>query len=133
MALLGEMTLLDGELIMHKNPFKIDEYGNMHTISYAAQNPWLQHRSIKDNILFGHPMEEDRYEEVLTCCALKPDLAILEDGDDTEIGARFVFHFCPLLLTEIIEILQLQRRVLVRRTKGQVCSTIIRDGHVCNP
>lgn len=116
MALLGEMTLLGGELVMNKNPFKVDEHGNMHTISYAAQSPWLQHHSIKDNILFGYPMEEDRYDQVLTCCALKPDLDILEDGDDTEIGARFVFR---LLLTVIFELSQsLQWCNLIRRTKG---------------
>jgi hypothetical protein len=27
---------------------------------------------------------------VVECCALKPDLDMLEDGDATEIGARYV-------------------------------------------
>lgn len=62
----------------------------MHSISYAAQTPWLQHRSIKENILFGHPYDERRYNEVVECCALLPDLHTLEDGDMTEIGARGV-------------------------------------------
>lgn len=44
--------------------------------------------TIRDNILFGAPYEEERYLAVLECCALKPDLAILEDGDSTEIGSR---------------------------------------------
>jgi ABC-type multidrug transport system fused ATPase/permease subunit len=91
MALLGEMTLLPGgRIIMSKNLSKIDEYGNMHAISYAAQSPWLQHQSIRENILFGYPYEEARYNETLECCALLPDLAVLEDGDATEIGARGV-------------------------------------------
>lgn len=46
--------------------------------------------SIKDNILFGTPFDEDRYQQTLECCALLPDLKILEDGDETEIGARGV-------------------------------------------
>jgi ABC-type transport system involved in cytochrome bd biosynthesis fused ATPase/permease subunit len=50
----------------------------------------LENMSIKDNILFGTPLDEDRYQQVLECCALLPDLAILEDGDNTEIGARGV-------------------------------------------
>ncbi|KIP06892.1 hypothetical protein PHLGIDRAFT_128004 [Phlebiopsis gigantea 11061_1 CR5-6] len=90
MALLGEMTRIEGKLIMSKNPTKVDEYGLQHTISYAAQSPWLRHQSIKDNILFGYPYDEERYLAVVECCALNPDLQVLEDGDATEIGARGV-------------------------------------------
>ncbi|KAF7792210.1 hypothetical protein EIP86_003243 [Pleurotus ostreatoroseus] len=90
MALLGEMTLLEGRIIMSKNPGKVDEHGLQHAISYAAQTPWLRHQSIKDNILFGYPLNEERYQAVVECCALRPDLHILEDGDSTEIGARGV-------------------------------------------
>ncbi|KAJ6468022.1 hypothetical protein C8R47DRAFT_1325922 [Mycena vitilis] len=91
MALLGEMTLQPGgRIIMAKNLSKIDEHGNMHGISYAAQSPWLRHQSIKDNILFGYPYDEARYKQVVECCALQPDLDMLEDGDATEIGARGV-------------------------------------------
>lgn len=89
MALLGEMTLLPGgKIIMSKTPSQVDEYGHMHAISYAAQSPWLRHQSIRENILFGYPLDEERYEAVIEACALRPDLEILEDGDATEIGAR---------------------------------------------
>ncbi|KAI0372366.1 multidrug resistance-associated ABC transporter [Pilatotrama ljubarskyi] len=90
MALLGELTKLEGRILMSKNPSKVDEHGLSHTISYAAQTPWLRHQSIKENILFGYPYDEERYKAVVECCALKPDLEILEDGDATEIGARGV-------------------------------------------
>ncbi|KAI0945816.1 hypothetical protein AcV7_009953 [Taiwanofungus camphoratus] len=90
MALLGELTKLDGRIVMSKNPSRVDEHGLMHCISYAAQSAWLQHQSIRGNILFGHPYDEERYNTVVECCALKPDLEILEDGDATEIGARGV-------------------------------------------
>ncbi|KAG1809100.1 uncharacterized protein BJ212DRAFT_1484598 [Suillus subaureus] len=78
------------KLTISKNTSKIDENGFMHSISYAAQSPWLRHQSIKDNILFGQPFDEERYNDVVECCALRPDLNILEDGDDTEIGSRGV-------------------------------------------
>ncbi|KAH9924948.1 multidrug resistance-associated ABC transporter [Amylocystis lapponica] len=90
MALLGELTTLEGRIIMAKNPSKVDKYGLTHSISYAAQSPWLRHQSIKDNILFGYPLDEERYQSVVECCALQTDLDILEDGDATEIGARGV-------------------------------------------
>jgi ABC-type transport system involved in cytochrome bd biosynthesis fused ATPase/permease subunit len=98
------MTCLEGELVMSKSPFKVDESGHMHALSYAAQSPWLQHLSIKDNILFGSPLDEKRYEQVIDCCALKPDLEIFEDGDATEIGSRFVLAFYGprVLMTHIV-------------------------------
>lgn len=84
------MSKLDGELLLDKEPLKQTTLGFGQYISMAAQTPWLQHASIKQNILFGEPMDPARYEAVLEACALKPDLAILEDGDETEIGARYV-------------------------------------------
>ncbi|KAJ4488293.1 ABC transporter type 1, transmembrane domain-containing protein [Lentinula aciculospora] len=90
MAVLGEMTLLSGRILMRKDTSKIDANGNMLAISYAAQSPWLRHQSIRDNILFGYPYDEQRYQAVIEACALEPDLDILEDGDHTEIGARGV-------------------------------------------
>ncbi|KAJ7125217.1 multidrug resistance-associated ABC transporter [Mycena epipterygia] len=91
MAVLGEMTSLPGgRIIMSKNTSKIDAWGNMHAIAYAAQSPFLRHQSIKDNILFGYPFDEARYNEVIECCALRADLNMLEDGDETEIGEKGV-------------------------------------------
>ncbi|KAJ3788774.1 hypothetical protein GGU10DRAFT_384717 [Lentinula aff. detonsa] len=90
LAVLGEMTLLSGRIHMHKDTSKVDANGNMLAISYAAQSPWLRHQSIRDNILFGFPYDEQRYQAVIEACALNPDLEILEDGDNTEIGARGV-------------------------------------------
>ncbi|KAF8577829.1 multidrug resistance-associated ABC transporter [Ramaria rubella] len=89
MALLGEMTMLpgNGKLLLPKHPKHIDKNGYA-GISYAAQAPFLQHQTIRENILFGTPYDEKRYEAVLENCALYPDLAILENGDLTEVGSR---------------------------------------------
>ncbi|CAE6396795.1 unnamed protein product [Rhizoctonia solani] len=90
-ALLGEMDRIEGEVHLPKEPTRLNEKtGLPTTISYCAQQPWLEHKSIKDNILFGSPYDKERYEATLSCCALLPDLAILEDGDETEIGEKGV-------------------------------------------
>ncbi|CAE6413166.1 unnamed protein product [Rhizoctonia solani] len=90
-ALLGEMDRVEGEAYLPKEPTRLNEKtGLPMTISYCAQQPWLEHKSIKDNILFGSPYDKERYEATLSCCALLPDLAVLEDGDQTEIGEKGV-------------------------------------------
>lgn len=90
-ALLGEMELLNGRSYLPKNTTQVDSSSGLrNSIAYAAQTPWLQQTSIKNNILFGEPFDEERYEMVLEACALNPDLDVLEDGDMTEIGAKGV-------------------------------------------
>ena len=42
--------------------------------------------TIRDNILFGHEYEEEKYRETLRLCQLERDIAILPAGDSTEIG-----------------------------------------------
>ncbi|KAG6887018.1 hypothetical protein C0995_002341, partial [Termitomyces sp. Mi166 len=90
MALLGEMTLLRGHIVMSKTPTLHDTNGHTLSLSYASQTPWLQHQSIRSNILFNAPFDAARYNAVIDACALRPDLDVLEDGDMTEIGARGV-------------------------------------------
>jgi ABC-type transport system involved in cytochrome bd biosynthesis fused ATPase/permease subunit len=90
LALLGEMTPLPGSrIILPKFTSRIDSDGLMYSLSYAAQSPWLRQQSIKENILFDYPYDETRYRLVVESCALQPDLDLFEDGDATEIGARY--------------------------------------------
>lgn len=58
------------------------------TTAYVAQTAWIQNGTIQDNILFGSPMNRTKYEDILQRCALEPDLAQMEFGDQTEIGER---------------------------------------------
>jgi ABC-type multidrug transport system fused ATPase/permease subunit len=58
------------------------------SIGYCSQKPWLQSISIRDNILFFAPYDEERYQKVLEACALLPDLASFEDGDLSQIGEK---------------------------------------------
>ncbi|KAF9357787.1 hypothetical protein BGX34_009218 [Mortierella sp. NVP85] len=75
-AMVGEMRKTSGFM----------EYGG--TIGYCPQSAWIQNATVKDNILFGLPLDEDRYRRVIKDCALERDLEILPDGDQTEIGER---------------------------------------------
>ena len=57
-------------------------------VAYVPQQAWIQNATLKDNILFGKPMNGIRYGKTLEACALGPDLEILPGGDMTEIGEK---------------------------------------------
>ncbi|EPS33175.1 hypothetical protein PDE_08137 [Penicillium oxalicum 114-2] len=78
-ALLGELDLLDGVCHLPNE-----------TVGYCAQTPWLQSMSIRDNILFSAPYEEQRYKRTIEACALLPDISQFKHGDLTFIGENGV-------------------------------------------
>ncbi|KAL2613231.1 hypothetical protein R1flu_024923 [Riccia fluitans] len=57
-------------------------------VAYVAQTAWIQTKSIRDNILFGRPMEAKRYTEAIRAAGLETDLQEMPYGDRTEIGER---------------------------------------------
>ena len=58
------------------------------TTAYVAQTAWIQNGTIQENILFGQPIDPERYKEVTRSCCLEKDLEMMEFGDQTEIGER---------------------------------------------
>ncbi|XP_067031621.1 ATP-binding cassette sub-family C member 10-like isoform X2 [Acropora muricata] len=56
----------------------------------AAQEPWIQHGTVKENILFGKAFDVEKYMAVIRACALDEDLQMLPAGDETEIGENGV-------------------------------------------
>uniref|UniRef100_A0A3P8TNL0 ATP-binding cassette sub-family C member 5 n=1 Tax=Amphiprion percula TaxID=161767 RepID=A0A3P8TNL0_AMPPE len=75
-AILGQMTLLEGSVAVRGR------------LAYVAQQAWILNATLRDNILFGHEYQEDRYQSVLSACCLRPDIALLPSADLTEIGER---------------------------------------------
>ncbi|KAE8542368.1 hypothetical protein D1P53_001144 [Cryptococcus gattii VGV] len=95
LALLGEARLIEGEISYMVSPImdpqKIDKNDwslFKNGVAYAPQTPWLLSQSIRDNILFGLPLDMERYRSVCFATGLMPDLELLEDADLTEIGER---------------------------------------------
>ena len=58
------------------------------SVSYLPQTAWVFSGTIKENILFGQPFEESKYERIIDVCALKEDFELLPDGDQTVVGER---------------------------------------------
>ncbi|KAG1750701.1 ABC protein [Suillus lakei] len=75
-GLIGEMRKVSGHV----------SFGGR--IGYCPQTAWIQNATLRDNITFGQPFEEDRYWRVVEIACLLPDLQLLPDGDLTEIGEK---------------------------------------------
>ncbi|KAJ7691594.1 P-loop containing nucleoside triphosphate hydrolase protein [Mycena rosella] len=101
LALLGEADLLTGQMLCPRSPpnalaaftdvhISKEEWVVQGICAYVPQAAWLRNASIKENILFSLPYDEERYQLTLEVCALVADLEILEDGDEAEIGERGV-------------------------------------------
>nr|QNH67942.1 ATP-binding cassette transporter subfamily C member 1 X3 [Brachionus plicatilis] len=58
------------------------------TISYVAQQAWIQNASVRENIIFGNQLDYKFYNRIIQGCALQTDLDILVAGDKTEIGEK---------------------------------------------
>jgi ABC-type multidrug transport system fused ATPase/permease subunit len=75
-GLLGDMKLCLGSV------------GIKGSVAYMGQRPFIQNSTLRDNITFGLPFDQQKYSQTLFECALLPDLKVLPGGDMTEIGER---------------------------------------------
>ncbi|KAF9369141.1 Canalicular multispecific organic anion transporter 2, partial [Podila verticillata] len=75
-AIMGEMYKLQGF---------VKVYGD---IAYVPQQAWIINATLKDNILFGKPFDQEKYDRIVFASGLVPDFAMLPAGDQTEIGER---------------------------------------------
>ncbi|KAF9143116.1 Canalicular multispecific organic anion transporter 2, partial [Linnemannia schmuckeri] len=57
-------------------------------VAYAPQQTWIINATVKDNIVFGLPFDQDKYDRIVYAAGLEPDIEMLPAGDQTEIGER---------------------------------------------
>lgn len=84
----GKSSLL--QAILRELPLTEGTIETKGKISYAAQEPWLFTGSIRQNILFGQPLNEERYNQVVKVCALERDFSRFPFGDKSIVGERGV-------------------------------------------
>ena len=58
------------------------------SVSLVEQKPFIISKTIRENILFGEELDENRYNKTIEICQLTRDLEILEGGDLTHIGEK---------------------------------------------
>ncbi|KFA61277.1 hypothetical protein S40285_05521 [Stachybotrys chlorohalonatus IBT 40285] len=75
-ALAGDMRKTEGDLVFGASR------------AFCPQYAWVQNATLRKNITFGKDYDRPWYKEVIKACALQPDIDMLPNGDETEIGER---------------------------------------------
>ena len=115
-AILGQMLYIDNSTISHykdtsfylhlngeENQQLISDFNMMRKqhslnageriwingrISLVEQRPFILNKTIRDNILFGEELNNQKYNKIVQICQLGRDFQVLDGGDLTEIGER---------------------------------------------
>lgn len=77
-VLLGEVSRSTGDLYLQPGV----------TIAFCGQPVWLQHQSIRQNIVGDYPFQRSHYDDVLRRCQLSEDLQTLPERDNTILGTE---------------------------------------------
>ncbi|KAG0002100.1 hypothetical protein BGZ79_003605 [Entomortierella chlamydospora] len=77
------LSALTGDMYKHRGAIKV--FGS---IAYIPQQAWIVNATLRENIVFGKPFDQQKYDCILFACGLLPDIEILDAGDLTEIGER---------------------------------------------
>jgi ATP-binding cassette subfamily C (CFTR/MRP) protein 4 len=81
-CLAGELPLTSGTMERRPSSSKF--------ISYSQQDPWILNGTVRENIVFGLPDDEEWYVKVVESCGLSVDLLEFPSGDATVVGDRGV-------------------------------------------
>ncbi|THV02862.1 ABC transporter [Dendrothele bispora CBS 962.96] len=84
----GKSSLLQGIIGEMRRTGGTVKFGG--SVGYCPQSAWIQNATIRENICFGRPFEEERYWKAVKDSCLEPDLEMLPNGDMTEVGEKGV-------------------------------------------
>ena len=77
------LAALNGELHLASGSVQVNGKS-----AYHQQQPYILNATIKENILFGSPYIEEKFQQVIVDSALDIDMASFPAGVDTEIGEK---------------------------------------------
>ena len=78
MTILGEIPISSGQMSCT---------GKM---AYVSQTPWVYSGTVRENVVFGMPFVEEKFNKIIEVCDLGKDLSRFPKRDLTEIGQRGV-------------------------------------------
>jgi hypothetical protein len=69
------------------------------SVAYAAQTPWIINATLTDNITMGLPFDTKKFQSVIECCCLRPDLEMLPGGRHCEV----LFKTSPSIIKAFVK------------------------------
>ncbi|KAI0746725.1 multidrug resistance-associated ABC transporter [Daedaleopsis nitida] len=75
-ALIGEMRKTRGDCVFSS------------TAAYVPQTAWIMNATLRQNVIFGQEENEAKFRDIIKACCLEPDLEMLPNGEETEIGEK---------------------------------------------
>lgn len=82
----GKTSLLQGIIGEMRRTKGSVKFGG--SVGYCPQSAWIQNATVRENICFGRPFDENRYWDAIRDSCLGPDLEMLPNGDLTEVGEK---------------------------------------------
>ena len=76
--------------MLNEIPFASGKLHKAGSISYVPQIPWMFSGTIRENIIFSLPFDEERYQKIITACELEIDMAAFPERDLTMVGEHGV-------------------------------------------
>lgn len=107
-VLLDEVTKSAGQLFVEPGT----------SIIYCGQKVWLQHKSIKANIVGDHEFDINRYLDVISRCELEEDLIALPGGHDAMVGGNITILSNSQLYKVVSTILSIRNNNYLRLFLG---------------
>lgn len=96
----GKSSMLSGLIGEMKQTTGTVKFGGK--IAYCAQHAFIQNATLRDNVLFGQPWDEDRYWRVIEQACLVQDCLQLPDGDLTGTLCLNLQFFSSRVLNSIV-------------------------------
>ncbi|KAH9182625.1 hypothetical protein AeNC1_015399, partial [Aphanomyces euteiches] len=94
----GELVVVHGKVGSGKSSLCLAILGELYqtqgtsdvqgSISYCPQELWIQQMTVRDNILFGSPLDARKYSRVVDACGLLADFEAMAHGDLTMVGSK---------------------------------------------
>ena len=77
-------------VMLNEIPFVSGKLHKAGSISYVPQIPWMFSGTIRENIIFSLPFDEERYQKIIAACELEIDIAAFPEGNLTIVGEHGV-------------------------------------------